>query len=52
MINKKLNNKTNSIFELRIAENLRKGIKGKIVILRSWSGPIDVAMTDDMTLTS
>lgn len=33
MINEKLDSKTNSIFKLKIVENLKNDIKGKIIIL-------------------
>lgn len=36
-----------SIFGLKIA-NLRKGIKGKIIILDFLQGPADVALTNDI----
>ena len=33
MINEKLDSRTNNVFELRIAKNLKKDIKDKIIIL-------------------
>lgn len=36
-----------SIFGLKIG-NLRKGIKGKIIILDFLQGPADVALTNDI----